>query len=189
MIRKHVYATTLTTLFEISKGLIGNYPDEDRAKLSFQLEELLPKYIRNYLFNEKDEIADKPCDVSEFTKIIKKYKPELVLRFDPPIDESIDMALILETLQKVYPNLLWQAGESLFKYNPFSVGIDVESVCYLTIGFFLKDRLTYLDGDLEMSDEEIEIKGYTPYIKDGWTWLENNKTDYEGIYDMLSSLD
>ena len=83
MIRKHVYATTLTTLFEITKGVIGDYPEEEKTSLSLRIDDLLPKYIRNYLFNAANEIVEKPYDVSDFAKIITEYKSELLKKLTP----------------------------------------------------------------------------------------------------------
>ena len=80
MIRKHIHSTILTTLFEISQGKLeySIIPEEDRLQLGLALKNVIPKYIKTYIFHDNNDVLDAPKNIQGIHVFILKYKEYLL---------------------------------------------------------------------------------------------------------------
>jgi ATP-dependent helicase YprA (DUF1998 family) len=69
MIRKHIHATVLTTLYGVARAS----SNETRREIDDTLSRCVPPTLRTYLFTPGGEVLDKVRDVSELGSLISKH--------------------------------------------------------------------------------------------------------------------
>lgn len=76
MIRKHVHATTLTTLSQMARQ--QRLPHAARDEIVQTLEACFPTYVKGYLFTEDNLLRDKPRDVQALSTLIARHRATLL---------------------------------------------------------------------------------------------------------------
>lgn len=120
MIAKHVFATVIAHLFQLSRPT-SDLPEDEREQIHTTLFEMLPSRISTYLFQPPEfHIRDHVFDVGPLQVIIERYRDDLLNRVetvfqqgwpesDAAVTESDNLARIIdriaEKLRKVVKRL------------------------------------------------------------------------------------
>ncbi len=77
MIRKHVHAAVLTTLFRLTrKG--GPLSEDDRHEVDATLRLCFPTQVKQYLFDDEGNVRSRPFDVTPLATVVSKHEALLV---------------------------------------------------------------------------------------------------------------
>jgi hypothetical protein len=81
MVRKHLHAVVLTRLHQLRSSESG-LPQDQRDDISQMLNEVFPRQIRNYLFDDAGNVRDDVFSVERLAAVISTY--------EQPLRESVD---------------------------------------------------------------------------------------------------
>lgn len=95
MLAKHVHASVVTRLYQLSRDG-SDLGDAERERIQAALDEVLPLWVRDFLFDEDNRVRTMAFDVSSLDEVIKANIDDLVLNADkifretwPPEDREI----------------------------------------------------------------------------------------------------
>ena len=77
MVAKHVFATVITRLFQLSRDDSG-LPEHKRDEIRSTLADTLPRRISTYLFESEGQVRSTVYDVSALQRLITKHKDDLL---------------------------------------------------------------------------------------------------------------
>jgi len=81
MVGKHVRAAVVTRLRQLAR-LGGRLAEAERAEVAATLDQVLPTFVRSYLFDDNGNRRTTPLDVSALDRIIHKHLDDLVAHVD-----------------------------------------------------------------------------------------------------------
>lgn len=115
MIEKHIHATILTVLRNLSGS---NFLEESEKKeIKLCLEKCFPITIKNYLFEENGSLRTSPFDFSAFDEIIYKHEKSILLYVKNIFGKDSEALLNDENIQRVITDASKQLGKVVSRLN------------------------------------------------------------------------